>query len=93
MNFVEQEQPTEAIKTLIKNTVLGSNGARYRHVNPLKQLTKLDNPLYFSLMAKEQCLGNITLCQRNQSLYLRYFTFHERYQASLYSIKRKKSKN
>ena len=76
MNFVEQEQPTEAIKTLISNTVLGSNGARYRHVNALEQLTKLDNPLYFSLMAKELCLGNITRCHRDDSLYLRYFTFH-----------------
>jgi len=90
MNFVEQEQPTEAIKTLISNTVLGSNGGRYRHINTLEHLSKLDHPIYFSLMAKEQCLGNITLCQREDSLYLRYFTFHPRFQASPASNKRKK---
>lgn len=93
MNFVEQEQPNEAIKTLITNTILGSNGARYRHVNALEQLTKLDNPLYFSLMANEQCVGNITLCQRDHAFYLRYFTFHQRFQAGLNPEKRKKRKN
>jgi hypothetical protein len=92
MNFVEQEQPTEAIKILISNTVLGSNGARYRHVNALEKLTKLDNPLYFSLMAKELCLGNIALCQREDSLYLRYFTFHPRFQATLNASKRIKDR-
>lgn len=92
MNFVQQDWPSEAVKTLIKNTVLGSNGARYRHINAIEQLKKLDNPLYFSLMAKESCLGNITLCHRKDSLYLRYFTFHDRFQASLNSNKREKSR-
>lgn len=91
MDFVQQDWPSEAVKTLIKNTVLGSNGARYRHINAIEQLKKLDNPLYFSLMAKESCLGNITLCQRKDSTYLRYFTFHPRFQASLSSASRKKS--
>jgi len=93
MNFIEQEQPTEAIKTLLSNTILGSNGARYRHINALEQLTKLDHPIYFSLMAKEQCLGNITLCQREDSLYLRYFTFHPRFQATLNTSKRIKDRD
>ena len=92
MDFVQQDWPSEAVKTIIKNTVLGSNGARYRHLKALEQLKKLDNPLYFSLMAKESCLGNITLCQRKDSLYLRYFTFHDRFQASLNSNKREKSR-
>lgn len=91
MNFVQNEWPSEAVKTLIKNTVLGSNGARYRHINAAQQLKNLDSPIYFSLMAKESCLGNITLCQRRESLYLRYFTFHHRFQASLNSNKREKS--
>ena len=41
-------------------------------------------------MAKESCIGNITLCQRKDSLYLRYFTFHDRFQASLNPHKREK---
>ena len=92
MKFVQQDWPSEAVKTLIKNTVLGSNGARYRHLKALEKLKKLDKPLYFSLMAKESCLGNITLCQRKESLYLRYFAFHDRFQASLNQKKREKTR-
>lgn len=90
MKFITNVHPNEAIKILIARTVLGSNGARYRHINPLEQLHKLDNPLYFSLLSNEQCLGNITLCQRNKSLYLRYFTFHPGFQASINPLKKSK---
>ena len=82
MIFKECSTPSDAVIDLIQNTILGSNGARYKHLGVLEQLQKLDEPSYFSLIKGDKCLGNITLCKRPEAFYLRYFAFDAAYQAN-----------
>jgi len=82
MVFKESSTPSSAVINLINTSVLGSNGTRYRHINAIEQLDRIDNPLYFSLIRNNNCLANITLCKRKDGFYLRYFVFHSSFQAN-----------
>lgn len=93
MIFTECSTPSDAVIALIQHTILGSNGARYKHLRVIEQLQKLDNPLYFSLIKGSKCLGNITLCKRPEAFYLRYFAFDIAYQANRFKSKSSKPKS
>lgn len=81
MDWNENTVPNQAQIDLIVSTELGSNGARYQHLDVLEQLNHIDNPLFISLSSRERCFANITLCQRPQGLYLRYFCFQAAFQS------------
>jgi len=93
MRFKEAHDANDLVKRLINNTVLGSNGARYRHLHVAEHLKLLDNPLFFSLESTARCFGAICLCHRGKAQYLRYFTFDSAFQSALSLPKTNKPKN
>lgn len=77
-----REEPTESIIALLKSVTLGTNGAKYRHLNTEERLAQLYRPLYFTLERHDRALGNITLCRRPCGWYVRYFAFDQLFQTS-----------
>lgn len=75
-----REEPTESIIALLKSVTLGTNGAKYRHLNTEERLAQLFRPLYFTLERHDRALGNITLCRRPFGWYVRYFAFDQLFQ-------------
>lgn len=73
--FVLRNEPTEQVKGLLTSVTLGTNGAKYRHLDTLKRLKQLYKPLYLNLERRERTLGNITFCRRPCGWYVRYFAF------------------
>lgn len=86
--FKIRNQPTEQIIELLDQTVLGTNGAMYRHTDTRQRIKEMDNPIYLTAERNNKVLGNITFCQRNTDWYIRYFAFKE----SLRSSNKRKSK-
>lgn len=80
--FVVRESPTDSIVNLLKSVTLGTNGAKYRHLNTERRLAQLYKPLYFTLERNERALGNITLCRRPCGWYVRYFAFDQLFQTT-----------
>ncbi len=71
-----------ALVYLLKHTTLGTNGAKYRHLDIEERTQLADNPMSFSLKRNETLLANITFCNREHGLYLRYFAFDKRFQGA-----------
>jgi hypothetical protein len=74
----ESEQSSEAIVKLLSETVLGCNGARYRHCDTVENIQKIDNPLFLTLQRKEMLLANVTFCRREGAWYVRHFVFRSK---------------
>lgn len=75
--FQLRDYPTEEIIQLLDSTVLGTNGAIYRHLDTRSRIPEVDNPLYLSTERNGKALGNITFCRREKDYYIRYFAFKE----------------
>lgn len=88
-SFHQYSEPTPEILDLLDRTVLGSNGARYRHADTLEHIREIDNPMYLTLERNKKVLGNITFCKRGLDWYIRYFAFASTVQSN--NPKRKKS--
>lgn len=73
--FQLRNQPTEGIIDLLTSTTLGTNGARYKHLDTPTRIFEADNPLFLSMERNEQVLGNVTFCRRDGHWYIRYFAF------------------
>tara|TARA_B100000508_G_scaffold141097_1_gene146955 strand:- start:48110 stop:49129 length:1020 start_codon:yes stop_codon:yes gene_type:complete len=80
------------ILDLLNDTVLGSNGARYRHRGIESRIKKLENPLYLNISRNDKVLGNVTFCRRQNDWYVRYFAFDKTFQSAL-SAKKKSTSN
>ncbi len=89
--FILREAHTEAILALLKQTMLGTDGARYRHLNTVETVGDLDHPLFLSLERGEKVIGNISFCRRGTNWYIRYFAFDSLFQSTKASTKNKKS--
>ena len=81
MQFEQSESISPDLIHLFENTVLGTNGAKYKHLDVAQSVGHTDHPLSFSLRRNQQLLANITFCKRPFGLYLRYFTFDKRFQS------------
>ena len=81
MKFEQSEQISPDLIHLFEQTVLGTNGAKYKHLDVAQSVSHTDHPLSFSLRRREQLIANITFCKRPFGLYLRYFAFDKRFQA------------
>lgn len=81
MQFEQAESISPDLIHLFENTVLGTNGAKYKHLDVAQSVGHTDHPLSFSLRRNQQLLANITFCKRPFGLYLRYFTFNQRFQS------------
>lgn len=86
--FKLRQEVTPALLELLNNTTLGTNGAKYRHLDTTSRILKADNPLFLSIERNEKVIGNATFCQRDKFWYIRYFAFHSFAQAG-----NKKKKN
>lgn len=81
MKFEQAEHISTDLVALFEQTVLGTNGAKYKHLDVAQSVAHTDHPLSFSLRRRENLLANITFCKRPFGLYLRYFAFDKRFQS------------
>lgn len=79
--FKLREEVSSGIIDLLSQTTLGTNGAKYRHLDTPQRILEADQPLFLSMERNEKVIGNITFCRRGQDWYLRYFAFHSLAQA------------
>lgn len=79
--FSLKVKPTEEIIKLLESVTLGSNGARYKHLDTRKKIKQLYRPLFLTLEWNEKLMGNITFCRRDCGWYVRYFAFSDLVQA------------
>lgn len=81
MKFEQTDYISPDLIKLFEQTVLGTNGAKYKHLDVAQSVAHTDHPLSFSLRRREQLIANITFCKRPFGLYLRYFAFDKRFQS------------
>ncbi|MGB0932742.1 MAG: hypothetical protein ACPGU5_00575 [Lishizhenia sp.] len=90
-NFTTSSFPSGDLCALLSRTVLGTNGAKYQHLDTEERLREMDNPLYLSLIRKNKTIANVTFCKREEDWYVRYFAFDSRFQSSGKENKKKKN--
>lgn len=73
--FKLRDQTTQGILDLLNATVLGTNGAKYRHVDTKEKIEQCDNLVHLTMERNNNVLGNISFCRRQKSWYIRYFAF------------------
>lgn len=73
--------PSRGVIDLLKQTTLGTNGAKYQHLDTEERIREADNPLYLSMERNERCIANITFCDRGDFWYIRYFAFDKMLQS------------
>jgi len=76
------EEATPELIQFLERTILGTNGARYQHLNTAQRIKELDNPLHISLIRNEKIIANITFCRRGKNWYIRYFAFDMVFQST-----------
>lgn len=80
--FKFRTEVTSRILDLLQGTVLGTNGAKYKHLDTSTRIYEADNPLFLSVERHEKTLGNATFCRRGEHWYVRYFAFQAAMQSS-----------
>lgn len=85
--FTLRQAVTPALLALLEETTLGTNGAKYRHLDTNSRIFEADNPLFLSLERNGKVLGNVTFCRREEYWYVRYFAFAAFAQASANKVK------
>lgn len=89
--FKLREQATPELLRLLNSVTLGTNGAKYKHLNTDERILEADNPLHLSLERNEKILGNITFCRREEDWYIRYFAFDQGIQSG--GVKKSRGKS
>jgi hypothetical protein len=87
--FKIRQEATPALLDLLTSTTLGTNGAKYRHLDTRTRILEADDPIFLSLERHEKVIGNVTFCRRGSFWYIRYFAFSSVVQAG----NKKKSDN
>jgi hypothetical protein len=80
--FFTSEEYSAQTLALLKDTTLGSNGAKYRHRGVEKRIGKLYHPLFLNLSIRKRVLSNVTFCRREKDWYIRYFAFNSIFHAA-----------
>jgi len=80
--FTIREKACSSLVDLLCETTLGTNGARYRHLDTRTRIHEADNPLFLSVEKDGKVQGNVTFCKRGKQWYVRYFAFSGQKQAS-----------
>jgi len=80
--FTIRYEATPALLELLTRTTLGTNGARYRHLDTKTRILEADNPLFLSVERDGRVQGNVTFCRRHNRWYVRYFAFLPQKQAA-----------
>jgi hypothetical protein len=81
MKFELSTEISPDLVRLFERAILGTNGAKYKHLDVAQSVAQTDHPLSFSLRRREQLIANITFCKRPFGLYLRYFSFDSKFQS------------
>ena len=79
--FSLRQQATPELIQLLNSVTLGTNGAKYRHLNTTNRILDADEPLHLSLERNNRILGNISFCRREENWYIRYFAFDQALQS------------
>jgi len=96
--FKHQTTHNPAIINLLENTVIGTNGTKYRHLHTAQKISDLHQPHFFTLYRNDQAMANITICERPMQIenrkvdtfYIRYFAFHTAFQTNSVAKQKKK---
>ena len=81
MKLVSSDTISENLIELLSGVELGTNGAKYVHLDIKERIKQADNPLSFSLERNNRLIANITFCVREKGYYLRYFAFASAFQS------------
>ncbi len=81
MKLVSSNTISEDLVELLSGVELGTNGAKYVHLDIKERIKEADNPLSFSLERNNRLIANITFCERDTGYYLRYFAFSRAFQS------------
>ena len=87
--FKIRDEHTPQIVGLLNSVTLGTNGAKYRHLDTSKRIKECDDPLFLTMERNQVTIGNVTFCRRGKDWYIRYFAISPRLQ----SAANKKSKS
>ncbi len=79
--FYLREEITPQIVELLTSVTLGTNGAKYRHLNTEERIHQLYKPLFLTLERRNKVLGTVTFCRRPVGWYIRYFAFNPHLQS------------
>ena len=79
--FHLRESPTQELLDLLDETVLGTSGARYRHLDTRERVLSADSPLFLTLERTKKVLANVTFCRRGKDWYIRFFAFKGAFQS------------
>lgn len=74
-------EPNDRILDLLTETVLGTNGSRYQHLDTSHRIHEADHPLFLTVERNNRVWGNLTFCRRGEDWYIRYFAFRSFLQA------------
>lgn len=80
-SFKFREEVSPELLQLLTKTTLGTNGARYQHLDIEERIYEADQPLFLSIERNNKTLGNIAFCRRGKIWYIRYFAFDSNFQA------------
>jgi hypothetical protein len=80
MKLISSEEISEDLIELLEKTELGTNGARYVHLDTRNRIKEADHPISYSLVRNQNIIANITFCRRDVGYYLRYFAFSSAFQ-------------
>ncbi len=91
MKLISSEYISENLIEFLEGTELGTNGARYVHLDIRNRIKQVDHPISHSLVRNQNLIGNITFCRRKVGYYLRYFAFSRIFQNKSAKKLKKKS--
>ena len=91
MKLISSEVISENLIELLEGIELGTNGARYIHLDMRNRIKEADHPISYSLVRNETLIANVTFCRREVGYYLRYFAFSRVFQNK--STKKPKTKS
>ncbi len=80
-SFKFRDEVSPELLQLLTKTTLGTNGAKYQHLDIEERIYDADNPLFMSIERNGKVLGNIAFCRRGKFWYIRYFAFDSIFQA------------
>lgn len=81
MNLVSSDKISPELIELLSHMELGTNGARYIHLDTKERIKEADNPVSYSLNRNGRIIANVTFCIREIGYYLRYFAFSVSFQS------------
>jgi hypothetical protein len=89
--FKVRHEVTPELLDLLTSTTLGTNGAKYKHLDTRQRILEADDPVFLSIERNNKVIGNVTFCRRGSFWYMRYFAFSSFAQAG--NIRKTKDKS